>query len=69
MTIEDFFLNQKRVNVCKHRIKTVPRDSFGKVPPEWMQDGKAGGMERMDEKLYDNHLWLIPALCLEDRTN
>ena len=34
--ITDIFLNQKRVNICEHTVNTVPRESFGKVPPEGM---------------------------------
>ena len=29
----DAFLDQKRVNVCEHMVKTAPRESFWKVPP------------------------------------
>ena len=36
----DVFLDQKRVNVCEHTVKTAPCDSFGKVPPEWVRDRK-----------------------------
>jgi hypothetical protein len=34
----DFFLNQKRVNVCEHTTNMVSLESFLKVPP--------GGCER-----------------------
>ena len=64
--ITDVFLDQKRVNVCEHTVKTAPCDSFGKVPPEWVRDRKEGGVEG---KLNGNHLKLIPGLCLEDRMN
>ena len=43
--ITDVFLDQKRVNVCDHRIKMALCDSFGNVPPEWVQDRKDVGME------------------------
>ena len=42
---------------------------FGKVPPEWVQDRKEGGVERTGGKFNGNHLRLIPGLCLEDRFN
>ena len=38
LAITDVFLDQKRVNVCEHSVKKVPRESFGKVPPERVQD-------------------------------
>ena len=38
--VTDIFLNQKRVNVCEQTEKTAPHDSFGKVPPEGVQDRK-----------------------------
>ena len=44
--ITDVFLDQKKVNVYEHMVKTAPRDSFGKVPPEWVRDGeREEGME------------------------
>ena len=36
--ITDFFLDQKRVNVCEHTVKTVPHKSFGEMPPERVLD-------------------------------
>ena len=56
----DVFLDQKKVNVCEHKIKTVPCDSFEKLPPEWVQDRKEGGVEGMKEKLKGNRVRLIP---------
>ena len=44
-TITDTVLDQKRVNVCEHTVKTGPHDRFGKVPPEWMR-GRMGGGDR-----------------------
>jgi hypothetical protein len=42
--ITDVFLDQTRVNVCEHMVKTALHDSFGKVPPEQMQEvGRNGG--------------------------
>ena len=35
-TIADVFLDQKRVNVCEHLVKTTPCDRFEKIPPEWV---------------------------------
>jgi hypothetical protein len=40
--ITDVFLDQKRVNVCEHTVKTAPCESFGKVPLEELQDRKGG---------------------------
>jgi hypothetical protein len=39
-TITHFFLDQRRVNVCEHTVKKMPRDSFRKVSPEWVRDRK-----------------------------
>ena len=38
--ITDVFLDQKRVNVREHMVKTVPYDSFGKFPPQCVQGRK-----------------------------
>jgi hypothetical protein len=38
--ITDVFLDQKRVNVCEHIVKTVPHESFGKLPPEGCKTGR-----------------------------
>ena len=64
--ITDVFLDQKRVNICEHTVKTAQHESFGKVPPGGLQDRKGRGVEG---KLNRNYLKLIPGLCLEDRTN
>ena len=45
--LTDVFLDQKRVNVCENMVKTVPCESFGKVPPDWVQDRKMEGVEGM----------------------
>jgi hypothetical protein len=45
MTLKKVFLNQKRINVCKHTINMAPCDSFEYEPPregtgrreEWRQ--------------------------------
>ena len=34
----DVFLDQKKVNICEHKVKTVPHDCFRKLPPQWVQD-------------------------------
>jgi hypothetical protein len=67
--ITNVFLDQKRINVCEHMVKTAPHDGFTKMPPEWVQDRKGGGME-MKGTFNGNYLRLIPPeLCLEDRMN
>ena len=63
-TITYVFLDQKRLNICEHTVKTTPRHSFGKVPPE-----RVRGEEGMEGKLNGNHVRIIPGLYLEDRTN
>ena len=37
---KDIFLDQKRVNIFEHMVKMAPHESFGKVPPEGLQDRK-----------------------------
>ena len=64
--VTDIFLDQKRLNVCKITVKMAPHESFGKAPPEWLQDRKTGGMEG---KWHLNCLRLIPGLGLGDITN
>jgi hypothetical protein len=58
LAFTDAFLDQKRVNVCQHMVKMIPCDRFRRVPPEWVQDRKGGGMEGMKGKLNENHLRL-----------
>jgi hypothetical protein len=48
--ITDVFLDQKRVNVYEHTVKTVSHVSFRKVPTEWVQDRKERGVEGMEGK-------------------
>ena len=50
-------------------VKMAPHESFGELPPEWVQDRKGGGVEGMEGNLNGNHLRVTPGLCLEDRTN
>ena len=57
-TIIDVFLDQKRVNVCEHAVKTAPCESFGKVPPEWVRDRKRGGVTSLCTALS-----LLPPFC------
>ena len=58
------FLNQKRVNVREHTIKTAPRE-LRIVKPGWSRHRKREGVEGMERKLNGNYLRLIPRLCVE----
>ena len=49
----------KNLKHSQQAVKTAPRDGFGKVPPEWVQDRSGGGMEG---KLNGNNLRFIPGL-------
>ena len=40
LTITYAFLDQKRVNVCEHMVKTAPCESSGKVPPGGCETGR-----------------------------
>ena len=60
--ITDVFLDQKKINVFDHAVKTVSHESFGEVPPERVQDRKGEGVEG---NLNGNHLRLIPGLYRE----
>jgi len=35
-TITNVILDETRVNVCEHNVKTVPCESFGMLPEEWV---------------------------------
>ena len=59
MTITDVFLDQKSVNLCEHAVKTALSESFGKVPPEGVQDRKADVMVGMEGKLNGKKLIII----------
>ena len=38
------FVKQKRINVCEHTVKMVPRDSFEYEPPgKEQKEGRCGG--------------------------
>ena len=65
-TITDVFLDQKRVNVCEHMIETAPPAVMEKCHQTGRETGREGGVEG---KLNENHLRLLPWLCLEDRKN
>ena len=41
---DDRFLSQSEDDkLCEHPVKTAPRESFGKVPPEWIRERKGVG--------------------------
>ena len=67
--ITDVFLDQKRVNVCKHMVKVAPHESFLKVPIGGLRDRKRRVLEGREEKLNGNYLRLIRGLYLENITN
>ena len=56
--ITNVFLNQKRVNICQHMVKTALQESFGELLPE-REGGSSGWMEG---NFNGNHMRLVPGL-------